>query len=170
MLKVGLAELRQRRRLPIDADVPPDDAIWTGAGITFASPLVVTGHASLRGDDVVVRLRLVGEASADCRRCLAPVRLPVDEEIELVYRAGLTDVDAEAAEVYPMPEQAREVDLSAAVREHTLLAVPQYVTCEEGCRGLCPRCGAELNQAECGCHEVVADPRWAALRRLSNES
>ena len=170
MLKVGLAELRLRRRLPIDANVPPDDPIWTGTGISFASPLAVTGYASLRGGDIVVRLRLLGEASADCRRCLAPVRLPVDEEIELVYRPGLTEVEAEAAEVYPLPEKAREIDLMAAVREHTLLTVPQYVTCEEACRGLCPRCGAELNRAECGCHEEVADPRWAALRRLTNES
>jgi uncharacterized protein len=169
MLKVGLAELRQRRRLPIDADVPPDDPMWTGAGITFATPLAVSGTASLRGADVVVRLRLIGEAAAECRRCLAPVALPIDEEVEVEYRSGLSEVEAEAAEVYALPEKAREVDLAPAVREHTLLAVPQYVTCAEGCRGLCPRCGAERTEAECGCHEEVADPRWAALRRLSSD-
>jgi uncharacterized protein len=170
MLKVGLADLRQQRRLPIDADVPPDDPIWTGAGITFATPLAVTGGATTRGDDVVVRLRLLGEAAADCRRCLTPVRLPVDEEIEVVFRPGVSEVEAEAAEVYPLPERATEVDLAPAVREHTLLAVPQFVECREGCRGLCPRCGAELNRMECGCREEAVDPRWAALRRLSNES
>jgi uncharacterized protein len=169
MLKVGLAELRQRRRLPIDVDVPPDDPVWSGAGITFASPLAVSGEATQRGDDIVVRMRLIGEAMADCRRCLAPVPLPIDEEVEVVYRPGLTEVEAQAAEVYALPEQAREIDLAAAVLEHAVLAVPQYVTCEEECRGLCPRCGAELNRKECGCHEEVVDPRWAALRRLESE-
>jgi uncharacterized protein len=50
------------------------------------------------------------------------------------------------------------------VREAWLLAVPGFVTCRDGCRGLCPTCGADRNETACGCAERVVDERWAALR------
>ena len=54
-----------------------------------------------------------------------------------------------------------------AVREQIMLAVPEFVICRETCRGLCPRCGTNLNESDCGCSEPQVDGRWAALKRLS---
>src|SRR2546422_2859983 len=44
-----------------------------------------------------------------------------------------------------------------AVREELLLAVPQWVVCRDDCRGLCPRCGKDLNAGPCGCPAAPAD-------------
>lgn len=58
------------------------------------------------------------------------------------------------------------VELDPVVREGLLLAVPAYPVCNEACKGLCVRCGANLNDRECGCDRRVPDPRWAALDKL----
>jgi uncharacterized protein len=169
MLKVDLGELRRKRRLPIDIDVPPASLRWEEDGVRLTGPLHLEGNVQESGADVVLRGRLKGEAETSCRRCLAPIRQPIDEEVVFVYRPGLAPVDAESSEVYTIEPKAREIDLTDAVREHVVLAAPQYVICDEACRGLCPKCGANLNEGACACHEETEDARWAALKRLSHE-
>jgi uncharacterized protein len=70
--------------------------------------------------------------------------------------------------VYILEAGAGVLDLKPAVREHWLLAVPRFALCKEGCRGLCPTCGENLNYANCG-HEPSRDTRWDALRGLRQE-
>jgi len=73
------------------------------------------------------------------------------------------DPDAlEDPDCYPLARDATQIDLRPAVREELLLAVPQWVVCREDCRGLCPRCGKDLNAGPCGC-PPAGDPRWQAL-------
>jgi uncharacterized protein len=119
--------------------------------------------------DVVVLGRLEGEAEVACRRCLVDVRTPIDQEVTLLFREGVAPVDAEAEEIYPLPARAQELDLSGAVREHLLLAVPEYLACREACRGLCPHCGANLNETTCDCDTAEVDERWAALREMASK-
>jgi len=59
------------------------------------------------------------------------------------------------------------VDLAAVVFEQILLGLPEYPECREGCKGLCPECGAELNLGACRCgDQKPVDPRLAALLKL----
>src|SRR5574341_1254798 len=60
------------------------------------------------------------------------------------------------------------VDLRPAVREELILAVPRFVECRADCRGLCPRCGKDLNAGPCGCPPAT-DLRWAALASLKDK-
>jgi uncharacterized protein len=91
----------------------------------------------------------------------------IDEEVALLYRAGEPGVD-EAEDVLPLPDGA-ELDVTAPVREQVLLAVPRYVNCREDCRGLCPQCGTNWNEAECDCTSDELDERWEPLRRMKLE-
>jgi len=59
-----------------------------------------------------------------------------------------------------------EVDLTPLVHEQTMLALPTRPLCRETCRGLCSRCGANLNAGPCDCQEVPADGRLAVLHAL----
>jgi len=45
--------------------------------------------------------------------------------------------------------------------------LPLVPLCAPSCQGLCPRCGVNRNETECGCAEAPADPRWDALRDLN---
>ena len=58
------------------------------------------------------------------------------------------------------------LDLRPAVREEWLLAAPAFPLCREDCRGLCPQCGANLNEDPEHAHEAAPDPRWAKLSEL----
>ena len=58
------------------------------------------------------------------------------------------------------------IDLDEIVREQILLALPTRQLCAEDCKGLCPSCGANLNEKACGCEQQQTDPRWSALEAL----
>jgi uncharacterized protein len=169
MLKVDLGLLAQRHRIRIDTAVPVDDELWAPFPWRFADRVDLRLDVQQAGADVVVRGRVSGSVALSCRRCLDPVSHELDEELTLLYREGVAGVEAEAEEVYALPERGHELDLAPAVREHVLLAVPQFVICDEACRGFCPRCGTNLNESSCACVVEDEDPRWAALRRLRSE-
>jgi len=69
---------------------------------------------------------------------------------------------------YSLASDATGIDLRPAVREELLLAVPQWVVCRDDCRGLCPRCGKDLNAGPCGCPPAV-DQRWYGLMALKGK-
>ena len=169
MLKVDLGILARKHRIRIDAEVPADDPLWSSLPWRFAEPVQLHLDVQQAGQDVVVRGGIEGVVDLACRRCLTPVTHELDEELTFLYRAGVQDVDAEAEEVYALPAKGSDLDLGPALREHVLLAVPQFVICDEACRGFCPRCGTNLNESSCDCEDEEEDPRWAALRRLRSE-
>jgi uncharacterized protein len=76
--------------------------------------------------------------------------------------AGLEDADDES-DVFVLDPGARSLDLRPAVREEWLLAVPAFSVCREDCKGLCPKCGADLNEGPCDCPPST-DARWDALK------
>lgn len=106
--------------------------------------------------------RLGGELRLECVRCLGPVALPVDEEIELVYlpraaesaalAGGERALDASDMNVSFYDED--RLELGDTVWEQLHLALPVKPLCFSGCLGLCSSCGADRNrQPRCGCGE-----------------
>ena len=163
MLRIDLAAVREG---PVEtaSEVAADDPLIVGAGIALASPLVVTGRLSTAGEGKYYwQARLATVVQSECRRCLTPVRVPLAQSFALVFVTE--DEGAEEDDCYVVPARATTLDLSQAVREELILAVPQFVECRDDCRGLCPRCGADLNAGPCSCRPET-DPRWAALTKL----
>lgn len=58
------------------------------------------------------------------------------------------------------------IDIAELIRETILLSLPLNQICSPDCRGLCMKCGANLNEAECGCDRHIIDPRLAELQRV----
>ena len=168
MLHVDLNRLQRKGRARIDADIPPDSEFWADLGLEPRSPLEVRLEAQQAGPDVVVRGRVAGTFGLECRRCLEPVAVQIDEELGRLYRSGEDLAEDESEDVLPLPAGS-ELDLSEPVREQVLLAVPRFVHCREECKGLCPRCGTNLNEATCDCTVDENDERWAPLRQLKSD-
>jgi uncharacterized protein len=59
-----------------------------------------------------------------------------------------------------------QINVGGLVRENLLLALPVQPVCDEGCRGLCPRCGINRNRGTCACSPTGIDPRWRKLESL----
>lgn len=149
MLRVDLRELR---RGPVETVgvLNQADPAFAGLDVSLAEPLAVSGvlEATGRGD-YLWRGHLVGKANATCRRCLKELTVPIAAPVDALFSA-----DPELADdpsVYPLTEPVAHVDVTDAIREELVLALSQYPLCREDCAGLCPKCGADLNQGPCGC-------------------
>jgi uncharacterized protein len=167
MLVIDLGRLARDGTAEIEAAVPVDDPLWADTDLRPGGALDVRVRAQQAGEDVVVRGRFDGTLETECRRCLTPLVVVVEGELSLLYvPAGAGELDDDG---YELPARGRALDLRQAVREHVMLAAPQYAVCRADCRGLCPRCGKNLNEGPCGCTDDEADERWAPLRRLRGE-
>jgi uncharacterized protein len=169
MLKVDLGQLARKKRFLLDASVPAENALFDGAVFELREPLDVQLEVQAAGPDILVRGTLSGEAELACRRCLTAVTASIEESVAWLFREGITEAEAEDAEIYPLPPNPHELDLSHAIREQLVLAVPEFAICREACKGLCPSCGANLNDTTCSCEPVSADHRWAALLQLKGK-
>ncbi|MBI4419814.1 MAG: DUF177 domain-containing protein [Gemmatimonadetes bacterium] len=164
MLRIGLSGLEQG---PVETvgGVPVTDPLFEGIEFALSDAVRVSGQLSFAGPGSYYwRGELATTVAASCRRCLAPVRLPVKAQVDILFTE---DPLADDASVYLIPQGTKALDLSEAVREELILAVPEYVVCRDECRGLCPHCGKDLNEGPCQCRPAAADPRWAALLALT---
>ena len=98
-----------------------------------------------------------------CRRCLQEAHGHVEDEAHVIF-AEPDESNEDDPDIYLIDPNGYELDLRPAIREQWLLAQPRFVLCRDDCQGLCPRCGADLNQGPCGC-PPQADSRWADLRK-----
>src|SRR5262245_17067449 len=105
-------------------------------------------------DQITVRGTVKGVARFECVRCLRVFDQPVEAEL-LVYadRAGSSrrgdEEDDLERDQYMKFHDGRQLDLGGDVREMILLEVPFTPHCREDCLGLCPKCGADLNEGPC---------------------
>jgi uncharacterized protein len=161
MLRV---ELRALHEGPIEttAGVPVDDPLFVDVDFVLAEPVQIRGRLMESGGGRYYwHGRLESALAASCRRCLADVAVKLDAEV----RALFTEDPAEDETAYAVSVQAAELDLSDMVREELILAAPEFVLCREECKGLCARCGKDLNDGPCSCLPEP-DPRWGALEKL----
>ena len=149
----------------VDGLLAPDDSIWEADDVRPLEPLQVTGRLSSAGADrFYFSGRVMGLARVECRRCLIDVTVPVTQELHLIFAlAGDDEIDD--PDVYEIDPKMAELDLRPAVREEWLLSVPAFALCREDCRGLCPVCGADLNEDPAHTH-ASTDARWDALRQI----
>ena len=122
------------------------------------------------GADLLFRGRFTGALTGTCARCLENYPFPLERDFTFVLKPH----GEQATEPQELSEEdlalsfyrGDEVDLGPLVREAMILALPTRPLCREDCRGLCPRCGANLNGGACGCRDEWTDPRLEALRTL----
>ena len=166
MLQVDPKELA---RGPVDTpgELPGDAPVLDGLGFQLAAPVRVAGRLQETGEGRFYwHGSLQTVVAGECRRCLVPVSLPVTAEIGALFSEG---ADAEDdPDCYPVSPDASVIDLTPAVREELALAAPAFLLCREDCKGLCPRCGQNLNTGPCNCPPVT-DPRWGGLAGLKDK-
>lgn len=109
-----------------------------------------------------------------CARCLKACPLRLDTEVKASFvpqsrQALWLDSDWAAEEIDFETYLGEEIDLRALLLQRLLQAAPYKVLCAEDCRGICPRCGTDLNEARCACRaaeEEGAEKPFAELKKL----
>ena len=117
---------------------------------------------SLAGNALVATGTVTAPWEGECRRCLQTARGTVAAEVRELFEERADDED-----IYPL--RGDQVDLEPMARDAVLLELPLAPLCSEECAGLCPTCGADRNEGDCGCEPDNTDPRWAALEQLRHD-
>lgn len=139
----------------------------TPDGIQYQLQLTNTGEGIV----------LSGEASCTaitpCTRCLVPTRIEVSGAVEGYYLLEASeDVDGYEDDEFEVIGADGSFDIAPAIIAALVHATPYVVLCKEDCAGLCPHCGADLNEGPCACNqEDEIDPTnpFAVLKDLKLE-
>ena len=163
------ARRTERRRGVIDGLAVTGSHVPPGDEVDVEVVLEVTGTS------VVVAGMVAAPWAGECRRCLRPVEGDVAVQVRELYEPPDPDHDGPGHH-HPTPDGSPDdetyslagdtLDLLPLARDAVLLHLPQAPLCAPDCRGLCPTCGADLNDGPCDCPSRAADDRWAALDAL----
>jgi uncharacterized protein len=115
-------------------------------------------------EGILVQGKLTVGLDEECYRCLDPVDIGVDIEIEELFAYPIkSDIEFGVGEDCVL-------DLAPFLRAETMIASTRGAVCKPDCLGLCPDCGANLNHAACSCHLDKIDPRLAKLKTLLDQN
>lgn len=149
-------------RMNVSASIEMDDTEFLGESFKFQKPLSINGAIINNTKSLEMSLKAEGEMQVHCARCGKPFVVPVKFRIhEILAREGSDSSDDETV-VF----SGEELDISEIVQNSFLMSVSGKYLCREDCKGLCPKCGADLNDGECGCDKEEIDPRWADLQKI----
>ena len=142
---LDLTDLRYGTCYPVSEPVCAEGVVRNTAGV-----MMMTG---------TIRTCLHGV----CDRCAADFTRDVEMPINVVLVTELADEDNEGEWVFPL--EGDSADLEDIIRTVFVLNMDSKLLCKEDCKGLCHRCGTNLNNGPCSCQKEL-DPRFAALKQL----
>lgn len=122
--------------------------------------ILVDGSYWFDGNHMVVRGEIHTAGMYSCSRCLTPVSVDRNATLSEVY-----GTEAELPDDV-LPYNGEYIDLTETIRETLILSEPMKVLCRPDCKGMCPQCGANLNEGPCSCPTDRIDPRLAVLGDL----
>lgn len=137
-------------------------------------PLDVRATAELVDNQIRIYGTLHTRLELVCARCLETVVEEVSKNFDLFYKpmtsiARDEEVRLKSDDTEMAFFEGDGLFLADVLAEQVNLSLPMKVICRSDCRGLCPHCGANLNQEECRCESHAADPRLAPLARVKQD-
>lgn len=130
--------------------------------VTFPEPvsadITVSNHAGV----VYYEANVSFECHFNCDRCAAPSQRNYAFKFSHIL---VTELSEESGDDY-IEAPDYKLDTDALLRDDILLELPSKFLCKESCKGLCPKCGKNLNEGPCNCNTNETDPRLAVLKQL----
>ena len=148
----------------VDLQEKVDAAAYDYAELNLTAPLVFHGTI----ENAPPYFHLKGELTASlelvCSRCLAPYNLDFALDIEEAYTNKPEAIIEEDDEIGLF--EGDDIDITPALLKALFMELPMHPLCRPDCRGICPDCGADLNQGECACNKDNIDLRLEKLKSL----
>ncbi len=110
-----------------------------------------------------------------CSRCLKDYDTLFTSDFELTYTKEVPrlsevfndkEIELRLAEIGLLYFRGEEINLHQGIQEQVVMAFPLQSLCGESCKGLCQKCGSNLNQGECGCEPEPGSNKFAILKDL----
>jgi uncharacterized protein len=175
VMEITISQIDEYDGLSVDHLYPEGEPDLEDKDSKLLGQTALRFRATREGEEVLLRGQITASVQFDCDRCLTRFSIPVTQTFDLLY------VPASPARNAHEEHELKDDDLSIAyyqgqviplddlVREQIQLTLPMTRWCQPNCRGLCPECGANLNEGSCSCTAEQLDPRWSALRELKNK-
>ncbi len=141
----------------------------------FNVPLVIDLEMIPARDIIEVTGRLSTVARLSCSRCLVEYDLPLNHQFHLLYSQKIPkslqteqdqSVELTAEQIGVIYYKGEIIDFTEAVQEQVVLALPYKPLCKQNCKGLCVRCGIDLNHQTCQCDKQSASSPFEGLKGL----
>jgi len=120
-------------------------------------------------DQLIVKASTDFKVKYECDRCGCEYKSTLKSDYKMVYLMNEEPEETESLNVNYLDREADKIDLKNDVREFALLSIPMKKLCKEDCKGLCPKCGIDLNKEQCKCTNDEVDPRWKPLMDLKDK-
>ena len=134
-----------------------------GTCYPVSEPVTISGTVRNTADVLMMKGAIRTCLHGVCDRCATAFTQDVEIPVDVVLVEELSNEDSEDERVFPL--EADTADLEEIVRTVFVLNMDSKLLCSPECKGLCCRCGKNLNDGPCGCQKEL-DPRFAALQQL----
>jgi len=166
-MRLGLSQIIDRPGQSVSFSVSVDlSDLQYGTSFPVTEPVRAVGAVRNTAGVLVMKGEITTCIHGVCDRCASDFDRDVKIPIDVVLVEELTNEDSEDEWVFPL--EADSADLDDIVRTVFVLNMDSKLLCKPDCKGLCHRCGKNLNQETCTCQKEP-DPRFAALQQLLNK-
>ena len=161
---LGLGQIIDRpgESVPFSTSVDLSDLRY-GTSYPVSEPVLASGTVRNTAGVLVMKGSITTCIHGVCDRCAADFDRNVEFPIDVVLVTELTNEENEDEWVFPLV--ADSADLDDIVRTVFVLNMDSKLLCKPDCKGLCCKCGKNLNEGPCDCKKEI-DPRFAALQQL----
>ncbi|RKY62101.1 MAG: hypothetical protein DRP96_01135 [Candidatus Neomarinimicrobiota bacterium] len=132
----------------------------------FIKPILATLNIYKSPYQITIKAQLKTEVDLQCDRCLKTFQRSLDTSFQTILNPRGSGRDTSDENIIPIGMHTNEVDLSPFAHDALLTELPMKNLCSETCKGICPKCGADLNNGLCTCQTSEKDERWTPLKNL----
>lgn len=120
-------------------------------------------------DQIILSVSSRFKVKYQCDRCGKEFNSKLNSDYKMVYLMNEKPAETDSIFVTYLSRTEDKIEIKNDVREFALLSVPMKNLCKEDCKGLCYKCGADLNNEQCKCTNDEIDPRWKPLMNLKDK-
>ena len=161
---LGLSQIIDRPGASVSFSVSVDlSDLCYGVSYPVSEPVLAEGNVRNTAGVLVMQGSIATTIHGICDRCASEFHRKVEFPIDVVLVTELANEENEDEWVFPL--EGDSADLDDIVRTVFVLNLDSKLLCKEDCKGLCPKCGKNLNDGPCNCQKEL-DPRFAALKQL----
>lgn len=157
-------------------ELPLLKSVARKASVDFIDPVHTRLHAMQNSELVQISGSVATEAIIPCSRCLEPFELKIESDFYVTaapesasanHRPAGGDIELIAEEMDVIVYSGDDIDLGDEIAQQVIMAIPFNPLCRQSCRGLCSRCGTNLNATPCSCGSQDKKNPFSVLKTLS---
>lgn len=148
------------KKIILDDDIDLEDTPFLGEIYHFTHPVHIKGSIANNGKALELKAKCSCGFTARCARCTKEIEVCEEFDVDEILSR---DEDNNSEESDVIVFDGMEIDLDDIVLNSFLMNIEGRYLCSEDCKGLCPNCGADLNEGDCGCSDEAVSPGWEGL-------